>query len=99
MSRLTIEIDTVASAKQLAAILRKIKSVKKVTIEKNDSSGSIVNEPQEPYDWTNPSRPATDEEFEQMITEAEAEESIPYEEAYKLTMKHLDKWIAKQNKK
>lgn len=99
MSRLTVETDTAASAKQLAAILRKIKSVKKVTIEINSSDSSVVSEPQKPYNWTNPSRPATDEEFEQMITEAEAEEAIPAAEARKLTMKHLDKWIAVQNKK
>lgn len=99
MSRLTVETDTAASAKQLAAALRKMKSVKKVTIEKNDLDNSVVQEPQEPYNWTSPTRPATDEEFEQMITEAEAEKNISASEARKLTMKHLDKWIAEQNKK
>lgn len=100
MSRLTIETDSAASAKEIASMLRKMKSVKKVTIEKQDSDSSLVQEPEVPYDWTNPSRPATDEEFEQMILEAENEIAlglgIPAKEARKQTLAHLKKWKGKK---
>jgi len=93
MSRLTVETDTAASAKQLAAFLRTVKSVKKVTIEKNNSEKSAVGEPEVPYNWTNPTRPATDKEFEQMITEAENEIKqglgIPSKEARKRSLSRL----------
>jgi hypothetical protein len=43
--------------------LKKVKSVKSVTISSLDKE----------YNWVNPSRTATDEEFEAMIAEAENE--------------------------
>jgi len=92
MSRLTVETDTAASAKQLAAFLRTVKSVKKVTIEKNNSEKSAVGEPEVPYNWTNPTRPATDEEFEQMIAEAENSPLMTADEAQAYTFELIEKW-------
>jgi len=89
MQRLTIETDSLASAKQLATFLRTVKTVQKVIIEptKKGTETNIVEEPAEEYNWQNPSRPATEEEFEQMITEAENEIEmglgIPSKKAYK----------------
>ena len=63
---------------------------------------NIVNEPAGEYNWVNPTRPATDEEFEQMIAEAEAEYEaglgLPLEEARLLTMKKLAEWRKKNRK-
>ncbi len=48
------------------------------------------------YDWINPTRPATDEECEQMIAESETEynagEFITLDEAKKQTFDELAKW-------
>ena len=93
MQRLIIETDSAVNADFLASFLRTVRSVKKVVVEKPTGK---AEEPTEPYNWTNPSRPATDEEFEQMISEAEAEEGIPAKEARALTMKKIAEW-KKQN--
>lgn len=53
---------------------------------------NVVNEPAETYNWTNPSRPATDEEFELLIAECENRPSMTPEEAKKYTFKLLDEW-------
>ena len=62
------------------------------------SNLSEVSEPVEEYNWINPSRSATDKEFEQMIVEAEKEKGIPAEVAREQTIKLLDKWISEQKK-
>jgi hypothetical protein len=68
-----------------------VKSVKSVTISSSDSKA---------YNWANPSRPATDEEFESMIAEAEREielgMGIPTETARKQTLATLKKWKQKR---
>lgn len=61
--------------------------------EKGSGNNSL-----EPYNWTNPSRPATDEEIELMLDECEAQEGIPSREARKQTMKELREWEAKRRK-
>lgn len=91
MNTLLVTTDTLSSARQLASFLKKVKTVKSVFINSRDD---------EPYDWTNPSRPATDEEFEQMITDAEKEiamgQGIPAETARKQTLKSIKKWRQKR---
>ena len=98
MQRITVETDNLASAKQLATFLRTVKTVKKVVIEqqKNGAESYLVSEPAEEYNWTNPTRPATDEEFEQMITEAENSPSMTLEEAKAHTFKLIDEWEKKR---
>ena len=80
MNTLVVTTDTKTNAKQLASFLKKVKSVKSVTISTTDNV----------YNWANPSRPATDEEFESMIAEAEREIElglgIPAEIARKQTL-------------
>ena len=84
MNTLTITTNTADDANFLATFLKTVKTVKSVVVDKkSEPSVSKVSEPEgEPrldnkqiqrgkYNWTNPSRPATDEEFEQMILEAE----------------------------
>ena len=99
MKTLTITTTTDANANFLAAFLKTVKIVKSVVINKKTIPGlrdSEVSEPEEEYNWTNPSRPATDEEFEQMISEAEKEIElglgIPSDLARKQTLNELKKW-------
>ncbi|MFH1322118.1 MAG: hypothetical protein ABII90_15890 [Bacteroidota bacterium] len=75
MEALIVKIDTAANAKILAAFLKTINSVKSVVFSNKTPLASVVKEPEGEYNWVNPSRPATDKEFEQMISEAEAGKS------------------------
>jgi hypothetical protein len=92
MLKLTIETDTVSHAKFLSTFLKTVSLVKSVKIEPETDPVNIVNEPTGEYDWTNPSRPATDEEFEQMINECEASPSLTAKEAKALTIKEIKEW-------
>lgn len=89
MNTLLVTTETMSNARQLASFLKKVKIVKSVTIAS-----------EEEYNWTNPSRPATDEEFEKMISEAEKEIEdglgIPADVARKLTMEKIKKWKHKK---
>lgn len=98
MQTLIVKTESEAATKLLLAFLKTVRLVKSVTLFSPETNTSVVNESSEAYNWTNPSRPATDEEFELMIAEAEAEEGIPAEEARALTMKKLAEW-RKQNRK
>lgn len=70
MQTLIIETDTAANARFLTEFLKEVRIVKKVTIVNKTTR---TTDKKYEYDWINPSRPATNEEFEQMISEAEAE--------------------------
>ena len=97
MHTLTITTNTADNANFLATFLKTVKIVKSVVIDKKSvliSRDTEVSEPAGEYNWTNPTRPATDEEFEQMILEAEKDEGYTIEQARKMTKK----WI-KENLK
>ena len=105
MKTLTITTTTDANANFLAAFLKTVKIVKSVVINKRTIPrlrDSEVSEPEEEYNWTNPSRPATDEEFEQMISECEVEYEaglgMTVKEAKALTEKKISKWRKKNQK-
>lgn len=91
MNTLLVTTDSLSNARQLASFLKNVKTVKSVTIDPPDK---------ELYDWTNPSRPATDEEFEKMILEAEKEIEmglgIPAEAARKQTISRIKAWKQKR---
>ena len=89
MKKLTITTDTENQAKFLATFLKNLQMVRSVDISSEESSD-------EEYNWTNPSRPATDEEFEQMIAEAEQQTGVPAETARKQTMELIEKWMTEQ---
>jgi hypothetical protein len=91
MHTILLTTDTAANAKLLADFLSTVKSVKSVSIDPKIKK--------EKYNWTNPSRPATDEEFEQMIQECEKEKDMTLEEAQKLSSKKIKKWIKEQKTK
>lgn len=111
MQLLTIETDTFAHANFLADFLRTVKSVKNVKVESNSSTrksehtkvkkkksiSNQVQEAKEKYNWTNPTRPATDEEIDEMLDRCERSPSMTLEEAKSHTLKLLNKW-SKQRK-
>lgn len=101
MQTLIVKTENEAAAKLLMAFLKTVRLVKSVTFSSDYSETPVntVNEPAESYNWTNPDRPATDEEFEQMIAEAEKEIElglgIPAETARKQTLAEIKKWKKK----
>jgi hypothetical protein len=100
MPQIILETDTFAQAQFLSAFLKNVKIVKSVSIEPDKNPRNVVKEPAEEYNWTNPTRPATNEEFEQMISEAEKEIElglgIPASEARKQTMQKIKTWKRKR---
>jgi uncharacterized protein involved in tolerance to divalent cations len=90
MHTIFLTIDTANNAKLLATFLSTVKTVKSVSIDP---------EVQKEYKWTNPLRPATDEEFELMIQECEEEENLTLEQSKKLSAKKIKKWIKEQKLK
>ena len=101
METLIVTTDTVANAKFFANFLKTVKPVKSVLIEKKEKY-TEVSEPEEEYNWINPSRPATDEEFEQMCREMDDEEEAGLfftpEEVKAKALNTLRKW-KRQNQK
>lgn len=90
MHTIVLTTDTAANAKLLADFLSTVKSVKSVSIDPEIKK--------EEYNWTNPSRPATDGEFEQMIQECENDKrEYTLEEAQKLSSKKIKKWRRKKS--
>ncbi len=98
MQTLIVKTENESAAKLLLAFLKTVRLVKSVTIAPDDSKTGVLNEPANEYNWINPTRPATDEEFELMIAEAEAEEGISAKQAKALTTKKIAQW-KKQNLK
>ena len=98
MQTLIVKTENESAAKFLFAFLKTVRFVKSVTIAPDESKTSVVNEPANEYNWINPTRPATDEEFEFMIASAEAEKAISAKEAKALTTKKIAQW-KKQNLK
>jgi hypothetical protein len=84
MQKVIVTIDDPANAKLFLKMVEQLNFVESAKIENTE------------YNWINPSRPATDEECEQMIAECEADYDaglfIPAEEAKKITLKEIDKW-------
>jgi len=97
METLIVTTDTVANAKFLASFLKTVKPVKSVLIEKKEKY-TEVSEPEEEYNWINPSCAATDEEFEQMIVESMKGKAISAETSQKRNLKKFEKWCQKNSK-
>jgi len=54
--------------------------------------------PLKAQDWAKPGRPATDEEFEQMIKEAEKDKGLSYDEAKNITKAYFEEWLEMKSK-
>ena len=90
MQKVIVNIDNPADASLFMKMVKQLNFVDSVKLEGKE------------YDWINPSRPATEEECEQMIAECESEylagSFISIDEARKLTMDELAKWRKEQEK-
>ncbi|NCO55736.1 MAG: hypothetical protein COS14_13935 [Bacteroidetes bacterium CG02_land_8_20_14_3_00_31_25] len=73
MEQLVITIEGKTNADLFIQLIKKFNFVKSVIRKKSTGQlidkPNIVNEPAGAYNWTNPARPATDEEFEQLAIE------------------------------
>ncbi len=73
MEQLIITIEGKSNADLIMRLMRKFNFVKSVVREKTSKSETglahSVNDDAGRYNWINPTRPATDEEFEQMALE------------------------------
>ena len=90
MPKVVVNIESPSDVELFVKIVEHLTFVDSVRIEDKE------------YDWINPSRPATDEEAEQMIAESEAEYDaglfISGDEARKQTLDELAKWKKEQKK-
>jgi hypothetical protein len=75
MQKVIVTIDDPANAKLFLKMVKQLNFVESAKIE------------QAKYDWINPSRPATDDECEQMIAEAEKSPAMSAEEAQTYSLK------------
>ncbi len=80
MQKVIVNIDNPADADLFLKMVERLAFVESAKIEVKE------------YDWTNPSRPATEEECEQMILDAEASPSITAEEAQAYSLKLIEEW-------
>lgn len=91
MHTILLTTDTEAHAKALADFLSNVKTVKSVSIDP---------EVDKPYNWTNPTRPATEEEFEQLAVEMEQDKGeYSLKEAKELSAKKIKEWMKGQKVK
>lgn len=88
MHTILLTTDTEAHAKALADFLSNVKTVKSVSIDP---------EVDKPYNWTNPTRPATDEEFKQLAVEMEQDKGeYSPKEVIRYVTKELEAWRQKK---
>lgn len=88
MQKVIVNIDNPADADFFLKMVDRLNFVESARIENKE------------YDWTNPTRPATEEECEMMIAECETEYKagayIPIDDARKQTMEEIAKWRKEQ---
>jgi hypothetical protein len=89
MKTIIVDIDNESNAKTLSDFLKSLNYVKSVKYfsEIDSEAGTIAEE-----DWIKPGRPATEEEFEDLIKKAETSKSIPAEDSKSQNLKKLDEW-------
>jgi hypothetical protein len=81
MQKVIVNIDDPANAKLFLKMVEQLNFVESARIEESE------------YNWINPSRPATDEECEQMIADAEKSPSMTAEKAQEYSLKLIqDLW-------
>ena len=80
MQKVIINIDNPTNANLLLQMVKQLNFVESAQIEGEE------------YDWINPTRPATDEECEQMIKEAEESPSMTAKEAREYSLKQIKEW-------
>jgi hypothetical protein len=87
MQKVIVNIDNPINANLFLRMVEQLNFVESVKIEGEE------------YDWINPTRPATNEECEQMIAEAEESPSMTAEEAMEYSLKLTNEsWEGKPSK-
>ena len=89
MKTIIVSIDNESNAKALSDFLKSLNYVRSVKYynETDSESGTIAEE-----DWVKPGRPATEEEFEELIKKAEKSGNIPAEDSKSQNLKKLNEW-------
>lgn len=101
MEQLVITIEGKSNTDLLMRLLTKFNFVKSISRETTPKQAKvqkkIVNEPTEAYNWTNPSRTATDEEFENLVLEIEKDKGeYSVEEVMSFVNEELSAWRKKK---
>jgi hypothetical protein len=96
MSTLIVKTENKAAAKLLLAFLKTVRLVKSITLSPDEGTSNVVNEPVEVYNWTNPSRPATEEEIDRMLDDCEKSPSFTTEEVKNFVNEELREWRKKR---
>ncbi|MEK6614618.1 MAG: hypothetical protein AABZ32_00675, partial [Bacteroidota bacterium] len=81
----TLETDSAFNAKHLSDFLKTLPHIKSVSTEK-------LLEKLSDADWIKPGRPATNEEFEEMIVASMKGKAIPAEASRNRTLKKFEQW-------
>ena len=74
MKTILVDIENANNLQAFLNAVAKLDFIKSVRLVKSDETEAdllSVNEPETEYDWTNPSRPASEEEIEQLIDKME----------------------------
>lgn len=91
MERLVIDVDNAANARLLVRLMKELDFVKAISTEAF-TGGQALTE----IDWVRPGRPASNQEMESMVAEAEAEyethRGMPLEKAKALTLSRFATW-------
>jgi hypothetical protein len=89
MKTIIVNIDNEENAKTLSDFLKSLNYVKSVKAygEVGSESGNMEEE-----DWIKPGRPATEDEFEELIKRAEGSENIPAGFSKSQNLKKFDEW-------
>lgn len=88
MNRFTVEIDNKANSEIFLSLLKHLNFVKSVNFDKTEDEQikKLTDE-----DWVRPGRPATDEEHEEMLLEAEKSPLITTNELRENVLKRIKK--------
>ena len=74
MKTLLVDIESTANLQVFMDVVKNLDFVKSVKLNDDPAdkpNSSVVNEPAGEYNWTNPVRPATDAEVEQLVVKME----------------------------
>lgn len=101
MEQLVITIEGKSNTDLLMRLLSKFNFVKSISREKTSkqsaNAANVLNEPAETYNWTNPTRAATDEEFERLVVEMEQDKGeYSSEEVMNFVNEELNAWRKKK---
>ena len=98
MKTILVDIENANNLQAFLNAVAKLDFIKSVRLVKSDETEAdllSVNEPETEYDWTNPSRPASEDEIEQLIDKMEKSSGGFSTEDVRLNMKQ---WAAQKSK-